>query len=47
VRPDGYIAWASDERDRATLAAAARRAAAFWAGSRSTAAEQTTPSCSA
>jgi 2-polyprenyl-6-methoxyphenol hydroxylase-like FAD-dependent oxidoreductase len=36
VRPDGYIAWASDERDRAALAAACRRAAAFWAGPRAT-----------
>jgi 2-polyprenyl-6-methoxyphenol hydroxylase-like FAD-dependent oxidoreductase len=36
VRPDGYIAWASDERDRAALAAAARRTAALWAGPRTT-----------
>jgi aromatic ring hydroxylase-like protein len=32
VRPDGYIAWASAERDPAALAGAARRAAVLWAG---------------
>jgi 2-polyprenyl-6-methoxyphenol hydroxylase-like FAD-dependent oxidoreductase len=41
VRPDGYVAWASEERDRAALAEAARRAAARWAGPRGTAVEQT------
>jgi 2-polyprenyl-6-methoxyphenol hydroxylase-like FAD-dependent oxidoreductase len=35
VRPDGYVAWASDERDRGALPGAARRAAALWTGPRS------------
>jgi hypothetical protein len=34
VRPDGYIAWASDEREPAARAAAARAAAVLWAGPR-------------
>jgi 2-polyprenyl-6-methoxyphenol hydroxylase-like FAD-dependent oxidoreductase len=32
VRPDGYVAWASDERDQAARAAAVRAAAAAWCG---------------
>jgi 2-polyprenyl-6-methoxyphenol hydroxylase-like FAD-dependent oxidoreductase len=32
VRPDGYIAWASDAPDPAARAAAARAAAALWCG---------------
>ena len=32
VRPDGYLAWASDERDAATRAAAARAAVRWWCG---------------
>jgi 2-polyprenyl-6-methoxyphenol hydroxylase-like FAD-dependent oxidoreductase len=34
VRPDGYVAWATDEPDPAARAAAARRAAALWCGPR-------------
>ncbi len=34
VRPDGYVAWASDEPDPAARAAAAREAAAVWCGPR-------------
>ena len=32
VRPDGYIAWASDEREAGVRAAAARAAVAAWCG---------------
>jgi FAD binding domain len=32
VRPDGYIAWASDERDAGARAAGARAAVAAWCG---------------
>jgi 2-polyprenyl-6-methoxyphenol hydroxylase-like FAD-dependent oxidoreductase len=34
VRPDGYIAWASDDRGPEANAAAAAHAAQFWAGPR-------------
>ena len=32
VRPDGYLAWASDERDGPARAAAARAAVRWWCG---------------
>ena len=32
VRPDGYVAWASDERDQAARAAVVRAAVATWCG---------------
>jgi len=32
VRPDGYVAWASDERDETARARAARAAVAAWCG---------------
>ncbi len=32
VRPDGYLAWASDERDTSARAAAARAAVRWWCG---------------
>ena len=32
VRPDGYLAWASDERDASARAAAARAAVRWWCG---------------
>ncbi len=32
VRPDGYVAWASDERDPQARARAARAAAGWWCG---------------
>jgi hypothetical protein len=32
VRPDGHVAWASDERDRAARATAIRAAIAAWCG---------------
>jgi 2-polyprenyl-6-methoxyphenol hydroxylase-like FAD-dependent oxidoreductase len=32
VRPDGYLAWASDERDAAARATAARAAVRWWCG---------------
>jgi len=32
VRPDGYLAWASDERDMAARATAARAAVRWWCG---------------
>jgi len=32
VRPDGYVAWASDERDQAARAAAVQAAVAAWCG---------------
>ena len=34
VRPDGYVAWASDERDRETRASEASAALAAWCGTR-------------
>jgi 2-polyprenyl-6-methoxyphenol hydroxylase-like FAD-dependent oxidoreductase len=34
VRPDGYVAWATDERDPTARAAAASRAVAMWCGPR-------------
>ena len=33
VRPDGYLAWASDEPDTRARARAARAAARWWCGS--------------
>ncbi len=33
VRPDGYLAWASDEPDTQARARAARAAARWWCGS--------------
>jgi 2-polyprenyl-6-methoxyphenol hydroxylase-like FAD-dependent oxidoreductase len=33
VRPDGYVAWASDERDAQSRARAARAAVRWWCGS--------------
>jgi hypothetical protein len=32
VRPDGYVAWASDDRDQAARAAAVRAAVTAWCG---------------
>ena len=32
VRPDGYLAWASDERDALARARAARAAIGWWCG---------------
>ena len=32
VRPDGYLAWASDERDALARATAARAAVGWWCG---------------
>ncbi len=32
VRPDGYLAWASDERDASARAAAAGAAVRWWCG---------------
>jgi hypothetical protein len=34
VRPDGYVAWASDDPDPAARAAAAERAVRLWCGPR-------------
>jgi hypothetical protein len=39
VRPDGYVAWASDERDPAARGQAARAAVAHWCGPASPATE--------
>ena len=33
VRPDGYVAWASDERDTQSRARAAQAAVRWWCGS--------------
>ena len=33
VRPDGYLAWASDEQDFQSRARAARAAVRWWCGS--------------